>query len=91
MSDNSITRAVTGRVVSDKADKTIVVYVERRVKHGLYDKYVRRSSRIAAHDEENAAAHGDLVEIAECAPFSKRKAWRLVRIVEKVGELGVAG
>lgn len=91
MSDNSNTRVVTGRVVSDKCDKTISVYVERRVQHKLYGKYVRRSSRICAHDEENQARHGDLVEITECAPYSKRKAWRLLRVVEQAGELSAAG
>lgn len=87
MSESSNTRVVAGRVVSDKMAKSIVVYVERRVQHELYDKYVRRSTRIIAHDEHDEAGKGDLVEIAECAPYSKRKAWRLVRVVEKAGEL----
>lgn len=91
MSEGYNTRVVSGRVVSDKADKTISVYVERRVQHELYGKYVRRSSRIRAHDEENVAGVGDIVEIVECAPYSKRKAWRLVRVVEKSHELGAAG
>lgn len=90
MSDSSNARSVTGRVVSDKSDKTIAVYVERRVQHQLYGKYMRRSSRIHAHDEGNEARQGDLVEIAECAPYSKSKAWRLVRVVEKAGELSAA-
>lgn len=91
MSESSNTRVLNGRVVSDKADKTISVYVERRVQHQLYGKYMRRSSRIMAHDEDNVAGKGDLVEIAEGAPHSKRKAWRLVRVVEKAGELTAAG
>lgn len=91
MNENSETRVLTGRVVSDKADKTISVYVERRIQHSLYGKYMRRSSRILAHDEENVAGRGDLVEITEGAPKSKRKAWSLARVVEKAGELTAAG
>lgn len=91
MSEDYNTRVVSGRVVSDKAEKTISVHVERRVQHELYGKYVKRSSRIRAHDEDNSAGIGDTVEIVECAPYSKRKAWRLVRVVEKSDELGAAG
>lgn len=87
----SSSRVITGRVVSDKMDKTIVVLVERRVQHPIYDKYVRRSTRITAHDENNEAKAGDAVEISECRPVSKRKAWRLVRVVETAGEFETAG
>lgn len=91
MSENSNTRVMAGRVVSDKMAKSIVVYVERRVQHELYHKYVRRSTRITAHDETDEANVGDLVEIAECRPISRSKAWRVVRVVEKAGELEAAG
>lgn len=76
-------RQLTGRVVSDKMDKSIVVLIERKVKHPKYGKYVTRSSRIHAHDEENICRQGDLVAIAECRPISKTKAWRLVEVLER--------
>ncbi|GAA1766525.1 30S ribosomal protein S17 [Agromyces humatus] len=72
-----------GYVVSDKMDKTIVVEVEDRVKHPLYGKVLRRSSKIKAHDEQNTAGIGDLVVITETRPLSATKRWRLVEIVEK--------
>jgi small subunit ribosomal protein S17 len=72
-----------GYVTSDKMDKTIVVEVEDRVKHPLYGKVVRRSSKIKAHDEQNSAGIGDLVLITETRPLSATKRWRLVDIVEK--------
>lgn len=75
-------RAVTGRVVSSKMDKTIVVMVERKVKHPLYGKYVKRSTKLCAHDEQNKCSEGDVVKIVECRPLSKRKTWRLVEVVE---------
>ena len=76
-------RTATGRVVSDKMNKTITVLVERRVKHPVYGKFVRKSTRLHAHDENNECKEGDLVMIAECRPISKSKAWRLVEVVEK--------
>ena len=76
-------RTVTGTVVSNKMDKTIAVLVERLVKHPQYGKYIRRSSKLLAHDEENTCQQGDVVDITECRPFSKRKAWRLVRVVKR--------
>ncbi|MEJ2360766.1 MAG: 30S ribosomal protein S17 [Gammaproteobacteria bacterium] len=76
-------RTVTGRVVSDKMNKTITVLVERRVKHPVYGKFMRKSSKLHAHDENNECKEGDLVTIAECRPISKSKAWRLVEVVEK--------
>jgi len=76
-------RTLTGRVVSNKMDKTITVVVERLVRHPLYGKYVRRSTKFHAHDENNACREGDVVRIAECRPISKSKCWRLVEIVER--------
>ena len=76
-------RTLTGRVVSDAMDKSITVMVERRVKHPLYGKFIRRSNKIHAHDEENVCTSGDWVTIEQCRPLSKTKAWRLVEVVEK--------
>jgi small subunit ribosomal protein S17 len=84
MSDETkLTRTVTGRVTSDKMDKTITVLIERRVKHPIYGKYVKRSTKLHAHDEQNECKEGDVVTIEECRPLSKSKAWRLVKVVEK--------
>lgn len=74
-------RVLVGQVVSDKTDKTVVVKVERRVKHPLYGKIIRRSKKYHAHDEANAYKDGDTVRIEECAPISKLKTWR---VTEKV-------
>ena len=71
-----------GRVVSDKAQKTITVQVDRKVKHPLYGKYVKRKTVLTAHDEENTAREGDFVEVVFTRPLSKRKRWRLVRVVK---------
>ena len=76
-------RQITGKVVSNKMDKTISVSVERLVKHPVYGKYIRRTTKYLAHDEENACGEGDVVSIAECAPISKRKAWRVVEVLER--------
>jgi small subunit ribosomal protein S17 len=76
-------RTLTGKVVSNKMNKTISVAVERRVPHPLYGKYVRRTSKIMAHDENNECREGDTVVIAECRPLSRHKAWRLVEIVKR--------
>jgi len=81
-----VERTVTGRVVSNKMDKSITVLVERREKHPIYGKYVTRSTKLHAHDEKNECNEGDLVAIAECRPMSKTKAWRLVEIIEKANE-----
>jgi small subunit ribosomal protein S17 len=78
------TRTVVGKVVSDGMHKTIVVEVERKIKHPLYGKYIRRSSKMYAHDEENTCKVGDLVLIANSRPISKTKHWVLVKIVEQV-------
>ncbi|MBK6708144.1 MAG: 30S ribosomal protein S17 [Sphingomonadales bacterium] len=75
-------RILTGTVVSDKNDKTVVVLVERKVKHALYGKIIRRSKKYHAHDEANTAKAGEVVRIQECAPISKNKTWTLV---ERVG------
>jgi small subunit ribosomal protein S17 len=72
-------RVLTGRVVSDKTDKTVTVLVERRVMHPLYKKFIRRSKRYAAHDEANLCKEGDLVAIEECRPISKTKTWLVVQ------------
>ena len=71
-------RILTGTVVSDKTDKTVVVKVERKVKHPLYDKIIRRSKKYHAHDEANTFKEGQTVRIEECAPISKLKSWRVV-------------
>lgn len=78
-------RILQGRVVSDKADKTVTVLVERRVKHPLYKKFVKNSKRYAAHDAENGSKVGDFVKIRESAPFSKRKRWEVVPASELNG------
>ncbi len=77
-------RTLTGRIVSDKMDKTVTVLVERRVKHPVYGKILTKSSKIKAHDESNDAKTGDLVTIAECRPVSKDKAWKPINIDERV-------
>ena len=81
-------RVLTGRVTSDKMDKTITVLVSRRVMHPLYKKFIRRSKKYAAHDETNLCVEGDTVRIIECPPISKRKTWMLLeRNGAMVGEL----
>ena len=81
-------RVLTGRVTSDKMDKTITVLVNRRIMHPLYKKFIRRSKKYAAHDELNVCVEGDTVRIVECAPISKRKTWTLLeRNGEMVGEM----
>ena len=76
-------RAMTGVVISSKANKTISVRVERRVKHPVYGKFIRRSTKLAAHDADNACREGDVVTIVETRPISKSKSWTLDRIVER--------
>ncbi len=78
---DKLTRTVTGRVVSNKMDKTITVLVERKVAHPLYGKYIKRSTKLHAHDEQNVCKEGDVVRIEECRPLSKSKCWRLVEVV----------
>jgi small subunit ribosomal protein S17 len=76
-------RTLTGRVISNKMDKTVTVAVERLVKHPNYSKYVRRTTKLLAHDENNECREGDTVDIAPCRPLSRRKSWTLVRVVER--------
>jgi small subunit ribosomal protein S17 len=78
-------RTLVGRVISDKMNKTVTVQVERTVKHPLYKKYVRRSTKLHAHDEENTCRVGDMVSIEECRPLSKTKSWRLQRVLGRQG------
>jgi small subunit ribosomal protein S17 len=78
-------RELLGRVVSDKMDKTVTVMVERRVKHPLYKKYIRRSSKLHAHDETNDCREGDTVTIEQCRPLSKSKNWRVTNVVNRAG------
>jgi len=78
-----VLRTVTGEVVSNKMDKTASVSISRVVKHPLYGKYIRRTTKVLAHDEDNSCKEGDVVSITECRPFSKRKAWRVVEILER--------
>jgi len=79
----SAMRTVTGRVVSNKMDKSISVLISRVVKHPVYGKYLRRSTKVLAHDDQNVCQEGDVVSITECRPLSKRKAWRLVEVLER--------
>ncbi len=79
----SVKRSQVGRVVSDKMDKTVTVLLERKVKHALYGKYIKRSTKVKAHDEENTCAEGDTVRIEECRPLSKSKSWRVVEVLER--------
>jgi small subunit ribosomal protein S17 len=83
MSEKQKVRTLTGRVVSDKMDKTITVLVERQVKHPLYKKYVKRSSKLHVHDENNEGRIGDVVAITECRPVSKTKSWRLHEVARR--------
>lgn len=83
MSEQSTTvRTLIGRVSSNRMDKTATVVVERRVKHPLYGKYIRRSTRLHVHDEDNRCNIGDTVRIEECRPLSRSKSWRLVEVLE---------
>ena len=83
MSDRNMRKTLIGRVASDKMDKTIVVAIEDSVKHKLYNKVIKRTRRVKAHDEQNEARVGDRVKIMETRPLSKDKRWRLVEIIEK--------
>ena len=86
MSENATSTAlktVEGRVVSNKMDKTVTILVERLVKHALYGKYIRRSTKLHAHDEDNSCNEGDVVRVSECRPLSKTKNWRVVEVVTR--------
>jgi small subunit ribosomal protein S17 len=76
-------RTLTGRVSSNKMDKTIAVDVQRLMKHPTYGKYIRRTTRLLAHDEKNECREGDLVTITPCRPLSRRKSWRVLRVLER--------
>jgi small subunit ribosomal protein S17 len=80
-------RTLTGKVVSDKMDKTITVLIERRVKHPLYGKYVSKSSKLKAHDAHNIGKPGDIVTISESRPLSKTKAWKLIEVEGRANKL----
>ena len=82
-SAEKVKRTQVGRVISDRMDKTVTVLLERQVKHALYGKYIKRSTKVHAHDEENSCAEGDKVMIAECRPISRAKSWRVVEILER--------
>ena len=79
--ENKTLRTVEGRVVSNKMDKTVTILVERQVKHALYGKYIKRSTKLHAHDADNACNEGDVVRVTEIAPMSKTKNWRVVEII----------
>jgi small subunit ribosomal protein S17 len=79
-------RSLSGRVVSNKMHKTITVLIERKIRHPLYHKYIRRRTKLHAHDENNEGGQGDLVLVQECRPLSKTKTWRLVKVLEKAPE-----
>lgn len=78
---------VTGKVVSNKMDKSIVVLIERQIRHPMYGKQIRRSTKLKAHDENNICQQGDIVRIKETKPFSKTKSWVLVDVVEKASQV----
>ena len=83
MSETKLRKQRTGLVTSDKMDKTITVSVERKLKHPIYGKFVKKSKKFLAHDDKNECGVGDLVRIMETRPLSKRKRWRLIEIIEK--------
>jgi small subunit ribosomal protein S17 len=78
-----VANTLEGRVVSDKMQKTVTVLIERQVKHAVYNKYLRRSTKVHAHDAEGQCREGDLVRIAECRPLSKTKNWQVVEVLER--------
>ncbi len=79
-------RTITGRVISNKMDKTITVLVERVVKHPVYGKYIKRSTKMMAHDEQNVCQEGDVVSITSCRPLSKNKTFKLVQVLESASK-----
>jgi small subunit ribosomal protein S17 len=82
-SDQTTTRRTVGRVVSNKMQKSVTVAIERLVRHPVYGKFVRRTTKVMAHDEEGTCREGDTVAIVECRPISKRKTWRVVEVVQR--------
>ncbi|MDG4555342.1 MAG: 30S ribosomal protein S17 [Candidatus Competibacter sp.] len=81
--EKQVERTLTGRVTSNKMDKTITVAIERLVKHPVYGKYIRRTTKLHAHDEHNQCREGDMVAIKQCRPLSKSKSWMLVDVVRR--------
>ena len=81
--ENKVQRTIVGRVVSDKMDKTVSVAIERKIKHPVYGKYIRRTSKVLAHDAANECKAGDRVAISECRPVSKNQSWSVVDIIER--------
>ena len=86
MSEDKKTRKVVGRVVSDKMDKTVSVAIERMIKHPVYGKYIRRTTKVLAHDAANECKAGDRVAISEVKPVSKNKSWAVVDVVERAAD-----
>lgn len=84
--EDKVQRTVIGRVVSDKMDKTVSVAIERLIKHPVYGKYIRRTSKVMAHDASNDCKTGDRVAISECRPMAKNKAWQVVNVIERAQE-----
>ena len=84
--NNKVQRTIEGRVVSNKMNKTVTVLLERQVQHPLYGKIVRRSTKVHAHDEKGECKEGDTVRIAECAPLSKTKNWRVVQVLTRAAQ-----
>ena len=80
-------RSISGRVVSNSMDKTITVAIERKIRHPLYQKYIKRRTKLHAHDEKNECNKGDLVLIEECRPLSKTKSWRLIKVMEQSADI----
>ncbi len=83
---NKAQRTIVGRVVSDKMDKTVSVAIERLIKHPAYGKYIRRTTKVLAHDAANECKSGDRVAISECRPISKNKAWAVVNVIERAAD-----
>ncbi|MCH9694458.1 MAG: 30S ribosomal protein S17 [Gammaproteobacteria bacterium] len=84
--EKKVQRTITGRVVSDKMDKTVSVAIERLIKHPVYGKYIRRTTKVMAHDAANECKAGDRVAISECRPISKNKSWSVVNVVERAAD-----
>jgi len=84
--EKKVQRTLTGRVVSNKMDKTVSVAIERLIKHPVYGKYIRRTTKVLAHDAANECQAGDRVAISECRPISKNKSWSVVNVVERAAD-----
>ena len=84
--ENKVQRTIVGRVVSDKMDKTVSVAIDRLIKHPVYGKFIRRTTKVLAHDANNECKPGDRVAISECKPISKNKSWAVVEVVERTAD-----